>query len=167
MIRALGAQLHRDRRRILLVTAMAYLAGALFYLPFDILIGGVHIALVTGAIYAGVVGCAAVIVCLLFPAMRFMIEAIAVSRLILSCVVFAMPQLGGLLLGNPLLTAFVIVTGGTLVSRLLHGRFLRERGGRRVVLRIGRSPRHPARLRARPWQHRLVTWLDDTQPIPA
>lgn len=167
MATGLWNRLHSERRRLLVVVLLAFLAGYLFYLRADLYIHGIHVALITGAIYAGVIAVAAVVVCLAFPAMRFMIEAVAVSRLMLAFFVLAVPETGFRILASPALTAFLVVGGGVAVSRLLHGRFRSEapRGWRdRIVPRSGRSP---ARLSGRPWQQRFVAWLDDAAPVPA
>ena len=170
MTAALWPMIHRERRRLAFVSFMAFLAGFLFYLRADFYINGVHIAVVTGAVYALVVGMSALVVCLLLPSMRFMIEAVAVSRLCLSFFVLAAPNIGYKVLASPMLTAFLVVLGGALISRLLHGRILRVRtpGWRGRLLPSGALFRRvPVQLRGTRWQHRFVTWLDDAAPIPA
>lgn len=152
------------------VAAMAYLAGFLFYLPSGVMLGGLPLAAVTGAVYAGVVGVIALIVCAVFPALRFMIEAVAVSRLILAIGFLAVPQAGAVVLSSPLLTALSVVGLGMVISRtLLHGRILRERrpGWQGLLGPADLFRRTPPRLRAAPFQHRFTGWLDDAVPIPA
>ena len=168
MFQALGATLYRDRRRLLFVAAAAFLAGYLFYLPAALASGLWYLPAVAGAVYALVVGLVAWTICAIFPAMRFMIEAVAVSRLVLSVCFLAAPQVGIAVLANPLLTAALVVLGGMAVSRLLHGRILRDRrpGWRALLGPANLFHRMPARLNARPWQHRFVGWLDDAVPIP-
>ena len=158
---ALRALLYRERRRLFLVVALAYLAGFLFYLPVPAYLGGVHISLVTGAVYAGVVGLAALVICGFLPSMRYMIEAVAIARVGLALVVLAIPQAGYQLLGNPILTALVVVGGGALVSRVLHGR--------REKLRTGPKPWHPRaiRLHGTARQRRFVAWVDGGQRAEA
>lgn len=164
MISALGLRVYKERRRLAFVAILAFFAGVLFYLPAPIYIGGVHISLITGAIYASVVGVAAVFVCLFLPRMRFMIEAVAIARLGLAFFVLWNPGVGYQILANPLATAFVVVTGGFIISRMLHGRILSD-GKRTPFWPTG--TRQPARIAAQPWQHRFLTWLDDTAPLPA
>ena len=168
MFQALRATLYRDRRRLSFVATMAFLAGFIFYLPAGLASGLLYLPLLTGAVYALVVGIVGWIVCAAFPAMRFMIEAVAVSRLALSIGFLAAPHLGRAVLANPLLTACLVVLGGMAVSRLLHGRIQRDRraGWRALLGPANLFHRTPARLIARPWQHRFVGWLDDTVPIP-
>ena len=169
MTRTLGRRIHCERRRILLVTALAFLAGAIFYLRADAQIWGLPVALVTGTIYAGVVGPAALFFCLVMPSIRFMIEAVAVSRLMFSLFVFSVPDIGYRVLASPLLTAFVVVTGGVLVSRLIHGRIQKPGPASwrdRLSLRRIAS-RQPVQVLAGPWQRRFVGWIDDARPLPA
>ena len=156
MSTALRALLYRERRRLGLVAGLAYLAGFLFYLSVPVYLGAVHIAFVTGAIYAGVVGAISVLVCALLPSMRHMIEAVAIARLLLACLAAAAPHLGYLLLGNPLLMALLVVSGGAAVSRLIHGR--RERHGH--GMRAGH--RRAAGYRGTQRQQRFVAWVDGT-----
>ncbi|MDA9865505.1 hypothetical protein N9C96_02390 [bacterium] len=168
MIAALWPLIYRERRRLVFVATMAFLAGFLFYLQANIYIHGVHIAFITGAVYATVVGFSALLVCIFLPSMRFMIEAVAVSRLFLSFVVLAAPEVGFKILASPMLTAVLVVGGGAIISRLLHGRIHRDRlpGWRGRLLPQGMFRRHPAQIQGSPFQHRFVTWLDDTPPIP-
>lgn len=145
------------------------MAGAIFYLRANVQVMGVPVPLLTGAIYAGVVGPIALLCCLFLPSLRFMIEAVAVSRLAFACFVYYVPEIGYKILASPFLTALVVVTGGALVSRLIHGRIRRAKVDgwrehyslRRIVTRT------PANLTARPWQQRFVGWIDDTAPVTA
>jgi len=168
MLSALRATLYRDRRRLCFVAATAFLAGFLFYLPAGIASGLWILPVLTGAVYAFIVGLVAWVICAAFPAMRFMIEAVAVSRLVLSLGFLAVPQLGKAVLASPLLTAACVVLGGMIVSRLIHGRILRDRrtGWRAFLGPANLFHRTPARLRSHPWQHRFVGWMDDAVPIP-
>lgn len=165
----LGHRIYRERRRLVFVTSLAFLAGFIFYLRAGHQVWGLPVPVVTGAIYAGVVGPTALFFCLVLPSIRFMIEAIAVSRLLFSVFVFTVPEIGYRVLASPFLTAFVVVTGGIVVSRLIHGRIQKTRATAwRERFSLSRMiSRSPARLRARAWQHRFVGWIDDTQPLPA
>ena len=165
----LGQRIYRERRRLVFVTSLAFIAGFIFYLRAGHQVWGLPVPVVTGAIYAGVVGPTALFFCLVLPSIRFMIEAIAVSRLLFSIFVFTVPEIGYQVLASPFLTAFVVVTGGIVVSRLIHGRIQKTRATAwRERFSLSRMiSRSPARLRARSWQHRFVGWIDDTQPLPA
>ena len=167
MLPGLVFRVHQERRRLFFVASLAFLAGFLFYVRSDVTIGGVHVAWVTGAIYAIVVGTCALLVCLFLPAMRFMIEAVAISRLILSLAVLARPDLGHVLVNSPFIMALLVVTGGFLISRALHGRILRRkaRSWRDRLVPIMGFERQPARLIAAPWQMRFVGWMDDAVPV--
>lgn len=169
MAHGLGSRIYRERRRLFLVTALAFLAGYIFYMRTAADIWGLPIPVITGAIYAGVVGPTALFFCLVLPSIRFMIEAIAVSRLLFSVFVFSVPDIGYRILASPFLTALVVVLGGIAISRLIHGRIQKNRAGSwREKLRPARIlTRTPARISARAWQHRFVGWIDDTQPVPA
>ncbi len=162
MSTGLGALLYRERRRLTLVAGLAYLAGLLLYLPSQAYIGSVHISLVTGAVYACVVGVAAIVICAMLPSMRFMMEAVAISRLLLALLILGEPQLRALLLGNPLIMALVLVTGGVLISRLIHGRIERQ-PHRRFQLR---TPWQSAVIRqGTDWQRSFVGWVEGTAPV--
>lgn len=163
----LWRMIYRERRRLLLVTSLAYLAGVIFYLRSDQEIMGLHVSLVTGAIYAGIVGPTALFFCLVMPSIRFMIEAIAFSRLLFSVFVFSVPEIGYTILASPFLTASVVVLGGMAVSRVIHGR-ISSRKATNWRERLSLSQvliRRPARLRASTMQHRFVGWIDDTDPV--
>lgn len=162
MSTGLRALLYRERRRLTLVALLAYVAGFLLFLPSQAYIGNVHISLVTGAVYAGVVGMAAIVICAILPSMRFMMEAVAISRLLLALLILGEPQLRALLLGNPLIMALVLVTGGILVSRLIHGQI--ERQPRRLFQL--RTPWQSAVIRhGTDWQKSFVGWVEGHAPI--
>ncbi|MEQ9040328.1 MAG: hypothetical protein RIE24_18435 [Silicimonas sp.] len=169
MALGIGSRIYRERRRLLFVTTMAFLAGFIFYSRAHAEIWGLPVPVVTGAIYAGVVGPTALFFCLVMPSIRFMIEAVAVSRLLFSVFVFSVPDIGYRILASPLLTAAVVVLGGIAVSRLIHGHIQKTRtNGWRDRLRPARIlTRAPAQIRARAWQRRFVGWIDDAQPLPA
>lgn len=166
MLLGLGARIHRDRRRLLFVISMAFFAGYIMYLRAELDVFGVHVAWVTGGIYAGVVGLCALFICLFLPAMRFMMEAVAISRLGLSLVVFFAPNFGFSILSSPVVTALVIVAGGVLISRVLHGRIRKPKptNWRDRVLPPTGFQRLPARIDAAPWQMRFVGWIDNAVP---
>lgn len=163
---ALWACLFRERRRLGLVTLLAFLAGVLFYWPSSLYLGPFHISVITGAVYAMVVALAAATVCLFLPRLRFMMEAVAVSRLLLALSVAVNPQIGPLLLTNPLLMAAVVVAGGACVSRVMHGRI--ERGAQRRFA-FGPATRRAVVAHGAPWQCRFVDWIEGPaqQPVAA
>ena len=169
MLLGVKTRLFQERRRLGFVIGLAFFSGFFMYLRSELQVFGLPVALVTGGIYAAVVGACALFVCLFLPSMRFMIEAVAVSRLILSLAILAMPGIGPLVLSDPLVTASVIVLGGMAVSRAMHGRILKERpqGWRARLLPAGGFARVPVRIEARPWQQSYVGWMDDTRPVVA
>lgn len=169
MLLAVSTRIYHERRRLTFVTCLAFFAGFFMYLRSDLYLWGWHAAWVTGAIYAIVVGFCALTICLCLPSMRFMIEAVAVSRLILSLAILAVPGIGPLVLSDPLITASVIVLGGIGVSRAMHGRILKDKakGWRdRFMPRLA-FQRMPVRIEAHAWQHSFVGWMDDGQTIRA
>lgn len=161
--------IYRNRKRLVFVTTLAFLAGVIFYLRADATVHGLPIPLITGCVYAATVLVCSILVCLFLPRLRFMIEAVAVSRLMLALFVFAMPNPGYTILASPELTALIVVMGGALVSRAMHGRILKDRarGWRERILPGNLRDVGPARLRANALQHRIVHWLDDHAPVPA
>ena len=167
MLPGLIYRLSQDRRRLGFVTLLAFLAGFIMYLRADLYVAGWHVAWVTGAIYAGVVGFCALLVCLFLPAMRFMIEAVAVARLALSGLVLCLPDLGQRILADPMLTALLIVAGGVILRRCMHGRLLRTRENslRDWVIPQGVFQRIPALVEAGPIQRRFTTWIDGPVPV--
>lgn len=169
MLYGLGRKIYLERRRLLFVTTLAFLAGVIFYLRDERLIMGLPVSLVTGMIYAGVIAPTALFFCLVIPSIRFMIEAIAVSRLALSLFVFGVPEVGFAILSSPSLTALIVVAGGIVVSRLLHGTIHKRKASTwREKFRPARIlRRRPARIDGHGWQHRFVGWIDDTRPVAA
>lgn len=123
---AFWSLLHRERRRLAFVVSLAFWAGVLLYWNANTAIGSVPIAWVTGAVYAVVVGVAALVICAFLPSMRYMMEAVAISRLALAFYLLAHPEVGASLLQSPFLLALVVVTGAILVSRVIHGRSERQ-----------------------------------------
>lgn len=155
--------LYRERRRLALVTTLAFVAGVLFYWPSKVYLAGLHISVITGTVYAGVVGVAALLICIIFPRLRFMMEAVAISRLILAFAILAMPELGPAVLTNPLLMALIVVSGGACISRLLHGRILRHPLPR---FSFGPTTRKSVVAVGTDWQRSFVSWVDGAAPVP-
>lgn len=164
MSSALKANLHRDRRRLGFVIVLAFIAGVLFFCRSQTYVGPVHISLVTGLIYAVIVGIAAILVCLLMPRLRFMMEAMAMSRLTLALTVMMVPELGKLVLTQPFLMALILVAGGACLSRLLHGRI--DRGPRKLFA-FGPHHRQAVQALGTPFQRGFVAWVDGAVPIRA
>ena len=169
MAYGLWQRIYRERRRLAFVTTLAFLAGAIFYLRVDHQVMGVHVSLITGAIYAGIIAPTALFFCLVLPSIRFFIEAVAISRLTLSVFVFGAPEIGYQILSSPMLTAALIVLGAAAISRVLHGKIHKARihGWREKLHRWRQFSRTPARIRATEWQQRYVGWIDDAVPVPA
>ena len=161
----------KERKRLAFVTALAFLAGFLFYARADTYVFGIQIGVATGLAYAAVIAPVTLMICVLAPRMRFLIDAIAVSRLLVALFAFAFPTIGETLLLQPVLLAFLIVSLGAVLSRtVLHGKIIRFRAR---TWRARLRPRHflrrrPVRLQSSTnWQRRFVGWVDDTAPIVA
>ena len=168
MANGLKSLIYRERKRLTFVTALAFLAGVVLYLRSDIThVGSVPVPLLTGIIYAAIIGPTALFFCLFLPSIRFMIEAIAVSRLVFAFFVFFVPEVGYQVLASPFATATVVVVGGFFVSRMIHGRLLKAKTTNLAAWFVRARNRTPARLRGNNLQHRFVGWIDDTQPIAA
>lgn len=114
--------LHREKRRLGFVMLMGYLAGWLFYLRVDVQVGGVPLPLVTGVLYAVLLSLSTLAICILAPSLCFMIEPLAVSRLVLSIFVVTNPGPGNEVLTNPLLMAGLVVGGAVFISRAMRRR---------------------------------------------
>lgn len=164
MSTALRAHLHQERRRLGFVIVLAYLAGVLFFWRSQVYVGGVHISLLTGLIYAIIVGLAAILICLVLPRLRFMMEAMAMSRLSVALSVMAAPELGVRLLSEPFLMALILVTWGACLSRLIHGRIDR---GPKKFLAFGPRNRQNVVALGTPFQRGFVAWVDGSDKLPA
>ena len=117
-------RLYLERRRLGFVAVLAFLAGAVGYLHFPHSLFGIPAPLFIGLLYMGIITPFALLVCLFLPRLRFMVEAVAVSRLLFSVFVFVLPEIGYKLMAIPSLNAVIVVTGGVLLSRVMHGRIL-------------------------------------------
>ena len=91
-----------------------------------------------------------------------MIEAVAVSRLLFSVFVFAMPEIGYKVMAMPSLNAVIVVTGGFLISRVIHGRILRKQAQSWWERAVPRDVfnRVPAQVIGSSRQHRFTNWMD-------
>ncbi len=158
MLRRLLSVIHQERRRLLFAIVLAYVSALLAHAHLEVRIDGYPIEIFIASLQAVVVGVFALLVCIFLPSMRFMIEAIAVSRLALASFMYIFPGTGILIQQNPMFSTTVVVIGAIGTSRLIHGRMFK--GGAKVRFR-----RFPARLESLPWQKRFVHWVDDTRPI--
>lgn len=166
---SLKRRLYRERKRLTFVTTLAFLAGVIFYLHAEFPIAGIPFPLITGTIYAVIIGATAAFFCVVMPSIRFMIEAMAISRLMFAVFVFSFPEIGYPILFSPFAAATVVVLGGFVVSRVVHGRITKKKA-RTLADHFSLSRytrREPALLNARAWQHSFVRWIDDTSPVPA
>ncbi len=157
----------RERRRLAFVGILAFLAGYFFYARSDVLIYGWPIEVVTGLLYAGVIVPVAFVVCVLFPSIRFLLEAIAVTRFLLAMLVYTYPTFGAVILDLPVLAALIVVSSGALLSRLfLHGRLVKAKSARWMDRIASVFVWKPARiLEPTPLQYGFVRWLDNAEPI--
>ncbi|MXQ07036.1 hypothetical protein GQ651_04160 [Alphaproteobacteria bacterium GH1-50] len=157
----------QERRRLAFVGILAFLAGFFFYARSDMVVYGLPAGVVTGAVYASVIVPVSLAVCIFAPSIRFLIEAVAVSRFLISLVVFAFPDLGAVILGMPLLTAMLVVSLGAILSRtVLHGRIVKRRPGSFLKRVKAFFTRMPARLhQPTAFQSRFVSWVDATDPV--
>ena len=162
-------RLYLERRRLSFVAVLAFLAGAIGYLHFPHTLFGLPAPLVIGLIYVSVITPFALLVCLFLPRLRFMIEAVAVSRLLFSVFVFAVPEIGYKLMALPSVNALIVVTGGVLLSRVLHGRILRDKANSWIDRVVPRDVfvRAPAMVAGNKRQVRFTNWVDGTQTFRA
>lgn len=111
--------LRQKRGRIAFVTVLAFFSGVVLYLRTDILILGIPLPLVTGLLYAAIIGPATIAIFAFLPALSRMIENLALSRLSVSVFVFIFPGPGDVLLASPHLMAAFVVAGGFLFGLTL------------------------------------------------
>ena len=167
MIAGLCRAIFLERRRLSFVAAMAFLAGVLFYGNHPGNIGGIPVPYVVGAIYLVAITTFAAIVCIAIPRFRFLVEAIAVSRVVVAGGAFFFPSFGDVILASPLLNAVIVVGFGVAFSRLMHGKIKPQAMPRlRERLRSLTEPtRTPAVVVASSRQRKYVHWMDDARPI--
>ena len=116
-------RIYSERRRLLLVTALAFVAGYIFYMPIDVNVFGMPVPVFTGTLYAVFVGVAALMTCLFLPALRFTIEAIALSRLVFALTVVQFPEIGFKLMASPFANATIVVGGAFVLNRLFYSQW--------------------------------------------
>ena len=168
MLAGLKQAFYQERRRIYFVTLLAFVAGILFYDHVDHQIAGLPGPFAIGLIYAALIGFAATVICLIAPSFRFMIEAIAISRLGVATLAYYAPGVGDVIIADPLLNAVIVVGFGLGVSRLIHGRI--SKGNRIGLLarleRYAETGRIAARVQGRGWQRAYISFMDDAVAIP-
>lgn len=155
-------RIYLERRRLSFVAVLAFLAGAIGYLHLPQTLYGMPAPLFIGLLYMAVITPFALLVCLFLPRLRFMIEAVAVSRLLFSTFVFLVPEVGYKIMAMPSLNAVIVVTGGVLISRTMHGQIVREKTQswwERAVPRDVFS-RAPALVAGSDRQVRFTNWVD-------
>lgn len=168
MASALWQLVYQERRRVAFVSVLAFMAGWLFYARLSVELGLPNLAMVSGAVYALIIAPVALLVCAFAPGFRFMIDSIAVSRFVIALAGFVIPEIGTVLVENPLLTALLVVSTGAILSPALHGKIVknpdhtwRDRYGPRAAL-----ARHRVRIEGNLRQHRFTGWLEGKAPIP-
>jgi len=161
--------IYLERRRLYFVTLMAFVAGVLFYARLDLQLFGLPAPFIVGLVYATLIGTAALMVCILAPSFRFMLEAIAISRLAVAILAFIAPAVGDTIIASPVLNACIVVGFGVGVSRLIHGRIARAaRLSLRARLhRYSSEGRANVRVTGNAWQRRYVGWMDDAVAVAA
>lgn len=168
MLGRIGHHLRLERRRIAVVTALAFAAGALLYTNIPAYSADIPLPLITGALYAGIVGPVAFLTCIFLPAFRFMLESIALSRLIVAIAAAQFPELAVALISNPLLMALLVVSGGAILSRALHGQFARAKAARKLAGLLPETlfqRQQPVLVAPKPWQMQFVGWIDVNRPL--
>ncbi len=161
--------IYQERRRLYFVTMLAFLSGVFFYARLDVEIAGLPGPFVVGLIYATIIGTTATLICIFMPAFRFMLEAIAVSRLTVAFLAFSAPGVGDVIISSPILNACIVVGFGVGVSRLMHGRISKGKrlGLRDRLNRYADEGRSAARVTGHDWQRNYVAWMDDAVPATA
>lgn len=169
MLAGLGQAFFQERRRIYFVSLLAFVSGMLFYDHIGHQIAGLPGPFAIGLLYAALIGVASTVICLVAPSFRFMLEAIALSRLGVATLAFYAPGVGDVIIASPLLNACIVVGFGVGVSRLIHGRIAR---GARLGLRdrlelYANGGRMAVRVKGHAWQRAYVSFMDDTPALPA
>ena len=118
-------RLRGQSKRIARVTALAFFAGALFYLRHDIFVLGIPLPLMTALLYAAIIAPVTFAILAFLPTLGAMIEYLALSRFFVASTAFYFPAIGVELLASPLLMAAFIIAGGVLIARI--ARVLRTR----------------------------------------
>ncbi|WP_157770131.1 hypothetical protein [Ruegeria marisrubri] len=100
---------------------MAFVSGYLLYAHMHGTVFGMAVPVFTGMTYAVAILVAAVSICVFLPRLRFMIESIAVARLLIAVTAFLLPGLGEALRGSPELSAALLVGAAAVLSKLVYG----------------------------------------------
>ncbi|WP_347310485.1 hypothetical protein [Defluviimonas sp. SAOS-178_SWC] len=113
-----AAQRFRDARRLILfATLMAFTAGVVTYLRYDMTVGILPLPLYTGLVYAVLIGAAATISSIVLPVLGAFIEATAISRLGVALAAYGSPDFGLALQQSPFLSATAVVGGAILIRK--------------------------------------------------
>ncbi len=112
-------RLREERRLIAFATTLAFAAGCLMYLRYNVTVFGMPLPLFTGLFYAGFIGTAVTVTTLLLPALRSLVEAVAISRFGVALAAFVSPEFGVKLIASPILSATVVLLGAFAIRRLL------------------------------------------------
>ena len=158
-----------ERRRLYFVTLMAFAAGILFYARLNFQILGLPAPFFIGLFYAFVIGTAGLMVCIFAPSFRFMLEAIAISRLAVAFLAFFAPAIGDTIIASPILNACIVVGFGVGISRLIHGRITSPArlGLRARLRRYASEGRTNVSVTGNAWQRSYVGWMDDAVAVAA
>ena len=98
---------------------MAFYSGMTLYSSVHIELFGLPAPLVLGAVYAILIAVGTLAVCVLTPKLKRLIEPLAFSRLFVGVFVLIHPDLGKLLLANPILMSSLVIAGGLFLSRAM------------------------------------------------
>ena len=167
LIQRIFPTLWLERRRLVFVAVLAFFAGFFLYARADITLLGMSAGVTIGLVYAAVIVPVTLMICLLLPSARFLIEAVAITRLLIAMLGFTYPVLGETLLAFPLATAALVVSTGAILSRtFLHGHLKRPHVEGLLPRLKQFFTRIPAHIEApTPLQHRFTAWVDATQPV--
>lgn len=118
----LAVSLVRNRRRLVLVSFLAFVAGYVIALPADHGGSVLPLPVLAGLAYVAVISPTSLLVCVLLPSLRFMVEAMAFARLTVALFVASAPGAGMVLLSAPVVMASLTIAVAFLISRFMHGR---------------------------------------------
>ncbi|MEZ5768885.1 MAG: hypothetical protein R3D80_15385 [Paracoccaceae bacterium] len=115
------------RLRILAITLASGLSGALLYSHTEGQIAGQPVWLITGGLYAAMIGLCAVVIFRFFPRFGPFLGYTSATRLMLATTCALAPEVAATVTGAPLLNATLIV-GGALALQAMVGPPRRSRG---------------------------------------
>lgn len=111
-------RLRAARHLILFATFMAFAAGVIAFLRYDISVRGLPLPIFTGLVYASLVGTAVTVTSVALPALAAFVEATAISRLVAAIAAIAMPEFGHAMQTSPFPGATVVVAGAIVIRKL-------------------------------------------------